>query len=490
MAYRYQHQFPSYFDFFPMVSKSSLITNVFQEAKVITQAPDPMVYLASISAASIALQGLINVELPIGKVCPVSLSTLIIAESGERKSSVENILTKGIKLFQKRALKSYKEELKRYKTKLEIHEKKTAQIKKSVNLDDQVQCEEMVDTLIEHEKFKPTKPLLPALTFEDSTQEAMLSILSENIPNAFLGSSEGGVLLNSRIMSQTASLNSIWSGDDITVNRKVEESYTLEGARLTINIMTQWSALERFMKKTKDDIRGNGFLSRFLVCAPFSNCGFRQSNGLACSSDGLQAFNDRLYELLSETAELDDYTSKKVVKFSDEAKRIWLDVYNDIEFKMGPNGIYQDVKDHASKLPENIARVAALIHYFDNSSEEGISAATLMESINLVGYFSSQFMNVFCAPPKYVTDAQNLMQWLSVYANSGIRYLKRNNILQFGPKGTRKKADLEAALEYLKPNNDLTEMISRKTRIIDLWPRQPYDEAKLCQDLTLDVVFS
>ena len=489
MTYRYQHQFPSYFDFFPMVSKSTLITNAFQEAKIITQAPDPMVYLASISAASIALQGVINVELPIGKVCPVSLSTLTIAESGERKSSVENLLTKGIKLFQKQALKCYQEELKRYKAKLEIHNKKTVQIKKSVDLNNQAQCEDMVDILLEHERYQPVKPMLPMLTFEDSTQEALLSSLSENIPNAFLGSSEGGVLLNSRLMSQTASLNSIWSGDDITVNRKVEESYTLEGARLTVSIMTQWGALERFMKKTKDDIRGNGHLSRFLVCAPFSNCGFRQSNGMDSSRDGLQAFNDRLYELLSETAELDDYTLKRVIKFSDEAKRIWLDVYNDIESKMGPNGIYQDVKDHASKLPENIARVAALIHYFDNSSEEGISASTLMEAINLVGYFSSQFMSVFSAPPKYVTDSQNLMQWLSVYANSGIRYLKRNNILQFGPKGTRKKADLGAALDYIKLNNDLAEIIIRKTRVIDLWPQQPFDEAKLCQDLSLDVVF-
>jgi hypothetical protein len=348
---------------------------------------------------------------------------------------------------------------------------------------------EVIAKLLAHQENIPIKPKMPMQTYEDSTPEALISGLNENIPNASLSSSEGGVLWNSRLMSQTAILNAFWSGDSVTVNRKSEGSHTVEEPRLTVSIMTQHSALERFMKKTKDDVRGNGFLSRFLVCAPISNCGFRQASGIDCSRDGLQAFNDRLYQLLSESAELDDYTSKIVIKFSDEAKRIWLDVYNDIEFKMGPNGIYEHVKDHASKLPENIARVAALIHYFDSSSKEGISAGTLMESINLVGYFSCQFMNVFCAPPKYVIDAQNLMQWFSVYANSGIRYLKRNNILQFEPKGTRTKADLEAALEYLKPNNDLAEIISRKTRVIDLWPRQPFDETKLSQDLSLDVVF-
>ena len=415
---------------------------------------------------------------------------LTIAGSGERKSSVENLLTKGIKSFQKVELEKYQRKFNEYKIKLEVHEKKTAQIKKLLDLDDSDKCEEIVSKLLRHQENKPVMHVLSMLVFEDSTPEALLSGLNENIPNGFLGSSEGGILLNSRVMSQTASLNAIWSGDDVTVNRKSAGSFMLNGARLTAHIMTQASALDRFMKKTKDDVRGNGFLSRFLVCAPHSNCGFRPSNGVEYSREGLEAFNERLHQLLSEAAELDDYTSKKTVKFSDEAKNIWLDVYNDIEFKMRPNGIYNHVKDHASKLSENIARLAALIHYFDRSLTEDISASTLMESINLVSYFSSQFMNVFCAPPKYVIDAQNLKQWFSEYVNSGIRYLKRNKILQYGPKGTRKKADLEAALEYIKLDTELGEMMSGKTRVIDLWSSQPFDEVRFNQDLSQGIVFN
>ena len=346
----------------------------------------------------------------------------------------------------------------------------------------------MVDRLLEHEEFKPVKPKLPLLMFEDSTPEAFLSALAENIPNAFLGSSEGGVLLGSRVVSKTPIINAIYSGDDVTVNRKSTESFTVEEARLTVLIMTQWCTFERYLKNTKDDVRGNGFLSRLLVCAPLSNCGFRQTNGVEHPKEGLKVFNDRLYQLLSESAELEDYTARKIVRFSIEAKDIWFDVYNDIEYKMGPNGIYEHVKDHASKLPENIARLSALIHYFDNSSSEDISAATLREAINLVAYFSGQFMNVFCAPPKYVTDAHNLMQWFNMYSNSGVRYLKRNIILQYGPMGTRRKADLEAALEYLRPNNALAEIRSRKTRVIDLMPQYTFDEAKLIQDLSMEVI--
>ncbi|MDN3683560.1 DUF3987 domain-containing protein [Vibrio sinaloensis] len=91
----YRYQFPIDGGYTPKVEYSTLITNAFNEAKTITQAPDPMVYLATMSAVSVAMQGLIDVEMPTRKVAPVSLMSLIIAESGERKSSLEKFTYEG-----------------------------------------------------------------------------------------------------------------------------------------------------------------------------------------------------------------------------------------------------------------------------------------------------------------------------------------------------------------------------------------------------------
>ncbi|MEZ9518262.1 hypothetical protein CWO01_14695 [Vibrio splendidus] len=482
------YQFPTSSEVFPLVSPSSLITKAYMEAKLITQAPDSMVYMTAISSVSLALQGVIDVEIPTGKISPVSLMGLTIAESGERKSSVENLFTKGIKSFQKENIECYQTQLDRYQIQLDLHEKKVARIKKLVNLDDELECESMANKLLELEEKKPIKPKLNLITYEDSTIEALLSGLSENVPNAFLGSSEGGVLLNSRAMTQTASLNAIWSGDDVTVNRKTAGSYTVESARLTVHIMTQSSALDRFIKKSKDSVRGNGFLARLLVCAPSSNIGFRQSSGIDYSRDGIKEFNGKLYYWLSESQGFSDYTNRKIVRFSNEAKKIWQGVYNDIEVKMRPNGIFQQVADHASKLPENIARLAALIHCFDGDLNDEISSATLIESVNLISYFSGQFVKVFSAPPKCAVDAHNLMQWFLMLSNSGVRYIKRNDIFQFGPYGTRSKKNLEEALEYLKPNYILSEiMIKPKTRVIDFYPHYQRDDVKIMLDLGLNV---
>ncbi|HBK3325501.1 TPA: DUF3987 domain-containing protein [Vibrio parahaemolyticus] len=484
----YNHQFPVDGGITPRVNHSRLISNAFNEAKVITQAPDPMVYVATINAVSVAMQGLIDVEMPTGKVAPVSLMSLIIAESGERKSSLENLLTKGIKSFQKENAKLYHEKLKEYEIREMIFNKRKKQIEKSFDLTDSAAMDQMAIALLEHQKYAPCKPKLGSLCLEDSTTEALLHGLSEHTPNAYLGSSEGGVLLNSRAMSNTASLNAIWSGDEVTVNRKTAGNFTLERARLTINIMTQRSAFERFLNKNKDDVRGNGFLSRLIVCAPESNCGFRQSNGVVHASENLNAFNERTRELMLQASELKDFKARKKVRFSDEAKNIWLDIANDIESKMAPGGVFEHVKDHASKLPENIGRLAALIHHFDELSEEGISKEALFEAIDLIAYFSREFIKVFSLRPKYEQDAESLYYWLGEHANMGVRYVKRNKLLQFGPNGTRNKKSLDIALDYLKTVQPFGEILVKKTKVIDLFPDHPYDESKLKNDLLIDVV--
>ena len=475
----HQHQIP-----LKLISK--LLIDACNEARLITQAPEGMICMTAISAISQALQGVIDVKLPTGNIKPVSIMTMLIAESGERKSTVENLFRKGIKSFEKHELKAYQENLNRYKIELDFHKNKASKISKIKNLGN----DEVVKKLLEHDNHQPIKPVRSMLNFEDSTPEALFSDLSQNIPNAFLGSSEGGILLNSRVMSQSASLNSIWSGDEITVNRKSEPFYTIDNARLTVSVMTQSSALDRFLKKTKDDVRGNGFLSRFLVCFPPSNCGSRQANGIVFTDKAVIAFNDRLNQLLEESAALEDYTSKRVVEFTDEAKSIWFDVYNDIEGKMAPNGIYHQVKDHASKLCENIARLAALLQSFDRSSDDDITAETLIAAINLMGYFSSHFMAVFNAPPKHIVDEQKLLYWFATLRARGFRYLKRNKILQCGPIGTRNRRDLDATLINIQSKNIIQEIIVNKTRVVDLFPGACFDQGKFNIDIGFGVVSS
>lgn len=61
----------------------------------------------------------------------------------------------------------------------------------------------------------------------------------------------------------------------------------------------------------------------------------------------------------------------EVLEFTEVGAACWVQVANEIERQMGPGGYFEACPDHGSKLAENVARVAALIHLFEN--EKGAS---------------------------------------------------------------------------------------------------------------------
>ncbi|NSM24235.1 DUF3987 domain-containing protein [Shewanella sp. ZOR0012] len=174
-----------------------------------------------------------------------------------------------------------------------------------------------------------------------------------------------------------------------------------------------------------------------------------------------------------------------IVEFSDEGKERWFDISNDIELKMAPGGIYENARDHASKLGEIIARTAANIHYFGHPFDSKISVESLKTAIDLVSYYSFQFLSNFCPPPMEVILGQKLALWLSSYYDRGIRYIKKNKILQYGPPMLRKSKNLNDALNNVISNGLVDVFDYNITVVIDLYPGAPYDESAFHRDMNL-----
>lgn len=176
---------------------------------------------------------------------------------------------------------------------------------------------------------------------------------------------------------------------------------------------------------------------------------------------------------------------RKIVIFSDEAKDLWLNISNDIEFKMAPGGIYENARDHASKLAEIIARTAANIHYFEHDFDSKISVESLRTAIDLVSYYSFHFLNNFCPPPMEVILGQKLALWLNSYRDRGCRYIKKNKVLQLGPPMLRKSKNLNDALNELLSNRLIDVFDYNTTVVIDLYPGAPYDRIIFERDMNL-----
>ncbi|WP_172590113.1 YfjI family protein [Shewanella xiamenensis] len=481
-SYYYQKLFPISYGYVPSLTVAPKMKKAFEEARELLQAPDGMTLACQLTSMATAMQGVFNVEIPTRKIAPVSLMVMTIAQSGERKSTVDNLFMGEIKSIEKEQEAVYQKSLKEYNIQMDIHKEKIAKLKKAITLDN-VENEQTTQQLVALSEQEPTKPRAPRVIYEDTTSEALLDGLKNDMPNIFFGASEGELIFKSRLMSNSAYINPIWSGDDLTVNRKTSPSFRLTDIRLSMHIMVQPGALQIFLNKSNVNVRDNGFLSRMLVCSPPSTCGFRQAYGYQYSREGIEEFNCRIRQLLEQSFRLVDYRHRTKVVFSSAAEKIWWDIYNDIETKMAPGGMYECAKDHASKLPENIARVAALIHCFEHPGDFEISVESLWLAVELLSYFSRDFIRVFCPPPKYVLNAFVLCEWLRPFIDSGIRYMRKNYILQCGPYCIRKKADLQAALDYLKQSNPIVEVLRFKTRVIDLFSNQIPDYDKLDEDL-------
>ena len=489
MIYNQPIHFP-YYDSLPISTNSTLITRAIHNFGLSLQTPDGMNLVVTLASASVALQGLIDVELPSGKVCPVALNLICIAGSGERKSSLEEQAFKGMRKFMKEEVERLKRENIKYEILIGDFKTKEKSLNKKLKQSSGGERDYCIEELITHQQCKPQKPKPRLMNFEDVTPQAMQHEMQGYGANAVLSSSEGGKVLNSPLVQSTSFLNDLWSGQSTTITRKSVESAVIEEPRLTVCIMTQPSTVDTFIKRAKDDIRDNGFWSRFLIVNPPSNCGTRYSNGFSPSKEDIDKFNERTYQLLSLLPLNPEEHEKTTIKLSYESKNILNHIYNDIESHMQVGGRFENAKDHASKLVENIARVAAILHSFESFSKGEdieISTTTLYDAINIVAYFSCDFMKIFCSPPKYVMNSDKLMYWFNQCLVKGFRYVRHNHILQYGPKELRKKKDLNEALEYLSLNPTFSIITYKKIKVIDLYPNNPFDYHKVEFDLSLNI---
>ena len=271
-----------------------------------------------------------------------------------------------------------------------------------------------------------------------------------NVPVAGLISSEAANILNGRAFNDVSKQNAIWSGDSITVDRTSSESYQLIDARLTVLMMVQDSAFFDYMSRKGEKSRGSGLWARFLVCKPESKMGTRLLTNLTSSWSHLEVFKLRLIKLLERNylAQCYGVRSREEIKFSPLASTRWLEVFNEIEVGILKGGRFERTSDMASKLADNMSRVAALVHYFEGF-EGDISLETFELAVSLCCWFSDQFKDVFVLPSQSEIDATELYAWLLNYKRKKGSRFSLNNILQYGPNRLRHKDKLMPVMDQL-----------------------------------------
>ncbi len=415
--------------------------NAVEEVAENTQAPLDLVQLCALAAISITTQRLINVKLPGVGIVPTSLMLMVVAKSGERKSTVESKFFNPIREFEQSKKTIHDSEQKNWISKNKVWKIECKALEKKLNKaiinnapDDHIEM--IKEQLAKKYSEELKEPLSIQVLYDDSTTQALYSGLQNGLPFAGLTSSEGGNILKSGAFNDMPKLNSLWSGEAITISRVSSEKIHMTNARLTTLIMVQPEVLASYLYKKGEQARGSGLMARFLFSSGQTTQGTRMMmpDNQEPSWDYLERFNYLIKESLEQSYQsaLQENFKPKTLELSPAAEKRWIAYYNEIERHIGTGGLYDGFGDHASKLAENAGRIAALLNHI-NLDGYIIDEKMMSYAIDISITLSNNFKNIFNLQPKEIAHSIVLYSWLKDICSRSIcaRYIKKNDILKY-----------------------------------------------------------
>lgn len=433
-----------------------------REVIAFVQCPVELAACSALSAIATVGQGLVDVRRDEGLEGPTSLYVLAIADSGERKSTVDGHFTKPIRQWQADQKEVAKPKIQRHEAELAAWQAKRNGIVAAITAESKAgnDTSELEPNLIDLEKNKPTPPQVPVLLYGDATPEGLAFELVHKWPVGGVLSSEAGVVFGGHAMGKDSamrnmsSLNSFWSGESIPVTRKGSPSFLLEGVRLSMGLAVQRETVRAFLDSSKGLARGIGFLARFLIAWPQSTQGQRLFKEQSKNRPALAAFHNRLLSLLNEPLSYDENgtLSPIMLELSPDAKGVWISFHDDVEVELLPGREMAETQDVASKAADNAVRLAALFHLFEKAPGGRIGVDHMRAGATLAGwhlYEARRFMGEIVLPIQK-HHATKLDAWLLEYCKQNrVDKVSTRNAMRFGPNCTREKLVLDSALQEL-----------------------------------------
>lgn len=441
---------------YPIAAFHLMIADAANEVIRNVQVPDAMVGMAMLTAMSVTCQGLVDAQLPTGLIRPVSLYLLVVANSGDRKTGVDNVVAAPIHALDEEWAKTYDAALATYKSQRIAWEAVTKGLSRKLAKAAQAgqSLAELNRELAEHMACEPTKPRRRRMVRQNITERAVMEAMAGEGESLGFLTDEGDVIFKGGAMRQLGRMNKSWDGArTIAIDRADDETIVAHEPRTTFGVMVQEAVLRDFLARHVEMLRGSGHLARYLVGAPPSMQGYRYVYTLDQYWNFLPAFHARMTELLQEYRQRIEAGAiqRQVLQFSDEAKFRWRDASNSLEETLRhPDGYFHDISDFASKGMEIAGRIAALLHYF--TGQEGkISVDTLERALQILGWHLDEFKRVFSPlgkMPQEILDAQLLMDYLQAhFFNFGHFVIPKNLVLKNGP--LRPVRRMQAALDIL-----------------------------------------
>jgi hypothetical protein len=438
------------------------------------QQPVALVASSALSGAALATQGLVNVGRDKNLIGPISLNLIVIAESGERKTSADRRMRLSAQQWQQEFRDSHVAEIAEADSRIAAWQAERDGILSKIKSasgrkpKSRLSIVELKAALAQLETHKPHTAIMPTLFYEDVTPEALAQEIAVGWPSAALWSDEGALVVGSHGMSDDSALryfgllNRFWDGNSFERFRTTAKSFTVTGRRLTLSLMMQHVVLCRFIGAAGGVARGVGFLARFLPAWPHSTMGTRFYREADLDAPSLAKWDAKIKELLSLPLPADETTmalNPPTIFLSHRARNHFIEFHNDAERELGRTGQFAEVADFAAKAAENAVRLAAIFWVIEQGPSGEINAETMQAAAAVGTWHLHEAKRIVGASkiPQAVADATLLIEWMQKLGPSGAPrwQVSPREILHEGPARLRDKKRRDQAVELLLRTNHL-----------------------------------
>ncbi len=300
-------------------------------------------------------------------------------------------------------------------------------------------------------------PSIPQLWTSDITPENLSVVMLEQEERMSILSDEGGILdiLAGRYSGGVPNLDLVLkahSGTGCRVNRGSRPPVFLERPCLTMGLTPQPGVLEGMARNKA--FRGRGLIARFLYALPASNLGYRTLDEPSMDMGVSTSYQEAILSIIELSERLHPAgTDAQILGVSPAAYEHWHGFSRIVELRMREDGLYDQIKDWAGKLPGAVIRVAGLLHVmksFDGQwREQMIDLDTMKSAVDIGLFLQSHALAVFdlMGGDPHRLGAGKVLRWLERERQQ--RFTRRE--CHYALKSYFKKVDdLKPCLEVLE----------------------------------------
>ena len=435
---------------FPVDALGPILKPAVLKIQEMIQAPLAMCGQSVLAGASLALQGLIDIEID-GRRRPVSEYFLSVGGTGERKTAIDEAALAPHRIHDRELYDNYQIEIELYEVDLDIWNSQKKDLKSSGL------SPEDFKSALRGLGPKPHPPLLPFMFTSEPTVEGLTRLLSDGRPSMGVFSDEGGMMVGGYSFSKEKALHSgasyskFWDGGPVDRVRGSEDASKLYGRRVALHLMLQPKVAGEFLRN--DLLADQGFLTRCLACYPESTVGNRPYREIGLDDPVLRQYHAHLLSLLKRDlvteADNPQVLQPRPVTLNSQAKQLWREFHDYCDAASARGGEYEPIRGFANKAPEHAIRIAAILTGVSNPDASHIDLDTMRDAIQLTNYYLMEWMRIMdeAGVDPDIHLAETLLDWLK---DTGETFIYPRKIYQYGPNSLRNKKDTMRIMEILE----------------------------------------